>query len=253
MNQRRFISVLFCTAMMFFLISCGGGGSSEEKSTTDTTATKTDTTAATTPAPQPQASAVSTSPQDVMIVTHKVKDFAKWKMVYDGDDSNRLASGVHSFVIGRSVPDSNTVIVTTKIDDQQKAKAFGNSPSLKKAMQKGGVVGAPTVRMATLMYLDLSPISTDLRVRTNITVKDWDKWKKAFDSTRALNEDNGLKLRAYGHDIADNHKVMIVSAVTDTAKARAYFKSDLLKQRRMASGVVGEPQRSMYRVVQIYQ
>jgi heme-degrading monooxygenase HmoA len=239
--------------MMFFLISCGGGGSSEEKSTTDTTATKTDTTTATTPAPQPQASAVSTSPQDVMIVTHRVKDFAKWKMVYDQDDSNRLASGVHSFVIGRSVPDSNTVIVTTKIDDQQKAKAFGNSPSLKKAMQKGGVVGPPTVRMATLAYLDLSPISTDLRVRTNITVKDWDKWKKAFDSTRALNEDNGLKLRAYGHDIADNHKVMIVSAVTDTAKARAYFKSDLLKQRRMASGVVGEPQRSMYRVVQIYQ
>jgi heme-degrading monooxygenase HmoA len=252
MNQRRVISLLFCTAM-FFIISCGGGGSSEEKSTTDTTATKTDTTTATTPAPQPQPSAVSTTPQDVMIVTHKVKDFAKWKMVYDGDDSNRLASGVHSFVIGRSVPDSNTVIVTTKIDDQQKAKAFGNSPSLKKAMQKGGVVGAPTMRMATIVYLDLSTISTDLRVRTDIKVKDWDKWKKAFDSTRALNEDIGLKLRAYGHDIADNHKVMIVSAVTDTAKARAYFKGDVSKQRRMASGVVGEPQRSMYRVVQIYQ
>jgi hypothetical protein len=46
---------------------------------------------------------------------------------------------------------------------------------------------------------------------------------------------------------------MIVSAVLDTAKARAYFKSDLLKQRRIASGVVGEPQRSMYRVVQMYQ
>jgi len=253
MNQHRFISLLFSTAMMLFLISCGGGGSSEEKSTTDTTAAKTDTTTATTPAPQPQTSSVSTTPQDVMVVTHKVKDFAKWKMVYDGDDSNRLASGIHSFVIARGFPDSNTVIVTTKIDDQQKAKAFGNSASLKKAMQKGGVVGAPTIRMSTLMYLDLSTISTDLRVRTYITVKDWDKWKKAFDSTRALNDDIGLKLRAYGHDIADNHKVMIVSAVTDTAKARAYFKGDVSKQRRMASGVVGEPQRTMYRVVQIYQ
>src|SRR5262249_36342914 len=156
--------------------------------------TKTDTTSTTTPAPQPQTSSVSTTPQDVMVVTHKVKDFAKWRMVYDGDDSNRLANGIHSFVIARAFPDSNTVIVTTKIDDQQKAKAFGNSPALKKAMQKGGVVGAPTIRMATLVYLDLSTISTDLRVRTNITVKDWDKWKKAFDSTRALNEDIGLKL-----------------------------------------------------------
>lgn len=253
MNQHRFISLLFCTAMMFFLISCGGGGGSEEKSTTDTTAAKTDTTTATTPAPQPQASSVNTTPQDMMMVTHKVKDFTKWKMAYDGDDSNRLAAGVHSYVIGRGVPDSNMVVVAMKIDDQQKAKAFGSSPKLKKAMQQGGVLGAPTIKMNTVVYQDVSTVSTDLRVRTNITVKDWDKWKKAFDSTRALNEDNGLKLRAYGHETADNHKVMIVSAVLDTAKARAYFKSDLLKQRRIASGVVGEPQRSMYRVVQLYQ
>jgi hypothetical protein len=252
MNQQRFISLLFCTAM-FFLISCGGGGSSEEKSTTDTTAAKTDTTTAATPAPQPQTSSVNTTPQNMMLVTHKVKDFAKWKMAYDGDDSNRLAAGVHSYVIGRGVPDSNMVIVAMKIDDQQKAKAFGSSPKLKKAMQQGGVVGAPTIKMNTIVYQDVSTVSTDLRVRTYITVKDWDKWQKAFDSTRALNEDNGLKLRAYGHETADNHKVMIVSAVLDTAKARAYFKSDLLKQRRIASGVVGEPQRSMYRVIQMYQ
>jgi hypothetical protein len=252
MNQQRFISLLFCT-VMFFLISCGGGGSSEEKSTTDTTAAKTDTTTAASPAPQPQTSSVNTTPQDMMLVTHKVKDFAKWKMAYDGDDSNRLAAGVHSYVIGRGVPDSNMVVVAMKIDDQQKAKAFGSSPKLKKAMQQGGVVGAPTVKMNTIVYQDVSTVSTDLRVRTYITVKDWDKWQKAFDSTRALNEDNGLKLRAYGHETADNHKVMIVSAVLDTAKAHAYFKSDLLKQRRMASGVVGEPQRSMYRVVQMYQ
>ena len=252
MNQHRFFSLLCCTAMTFFLISCGGSGSSE-KSTTDTTATKTDTsTAATTPAPAPAASAVITTPTDMMVVTHKVKDFAKWKMAYDGDDSNRLAAGVHSYVIGRGAPDSNMVLVALKIDDQQKAKAFGNSPKLKKAMQQGGVVGAPTVKMMTMVFQDTSNISTDLRVRTSITVKDWDKWQKAFDSTRALNEDNGLKLRAYGHETADNHKVSIVSAVTDTAKARAYFGSALLKQRRMASGVVGEPQRMMYHVVQRY-
>ena len=119
-------------------------------------------------------------------------------------------------------------------------------------MQQGGVIGAPTIKFMTMVFQDTGTISTDLRVRTNITVKDWDKWQKAFDSTRQLNEDNGLKLRAYGHEAADNHKVTIVSALTDTAKARAYFSSDLLKKRRMASGVVGEPQRFMYHVVQRY-
>ncbi|HET9826816.1 MAG TPA: hypothetical protein VFP87_15860, partial [Chitinophagaceae bacterium] len=139
----------------------------------------------------------------------------------------------------------------TKVDDKQKAKAFGNSPSLKKAMQQGGVVGAPTMRLVTMVYQDTSTISTDLRSSTNVTVKDWDKFQKAFDSTRQLNTDNGLVTRAYGHDANDNHKVIIVSAITDTAKARAYWNSDLLKQRRAASGA-GQPQRFIYRLVQRY-
>jgi len=251
MNQRRFISLLCCTTMMVFLASCGGGGS-EEKSTTDTTATKTDTTTATTTTPHPTASAIITTPQDMMVATHKVKDFAKWKASYDANDSLRTAGGVHSYVVGRGAQDTSMVLVAVKVDDMQKAKAFSNSPGLKKAMKEGGVIGAPTIKMMTIVFQDTSNVSTDLRVRTSITVKDWDKWQKAFDSTRALNEDNGLAVRAYGHETADNHKVTIVSAVTDTAKARAFFSSDMLKKRRVASGVVGEPQRFMYHVVQRY-
>jgi hypothetical protein len=250
MNQHRFISLLFCTATLFFLISCGGGGS-EEKSTTDTTAAKTDTATSTMGA-QPAASTIITTPQDMMVVTHKVKDFAKWKASYDAHDSLKTAGGVHNYVVGRGAQDTSMVLVATKVDDMQKAKALATSPALKKAMQQGGVMGAPTIKFTTMVFQDTGNISTDLRVRTSITVKDWDKWQKAFDSTRQLNEDNGLKLRAYGHETADNHKVTIVSAVTDTAKARAYFSSDLLKKRRMASGVMGEPQRFMYRVVQRY-
>lgn len=252
MNQHKLISLLFCSAMMFFLISCGGGGS-EEKSTTDTTATKTDTTTATSTMPQPAASAITTTPQDLMVATHKVKDFAKWKASYDANDSLRTAGGVRSYVVGRGAQDTSMVLVAVKVDDMQKAKAFSSSPALKKAMQQGGVIGTPTIKMFTLVFRDTGNINPgELRVRTNITVKDWDKWQHMFDSTRQLNEDNGLKLRAYGHETADNHKVLIVSEVTDTAKAHAYFSSDLLKKRRMASGVVGEPQRFMYHLVQQY-
>ena len=39
--------------------------------------------------------------------------------------------------------DSNMVMVALKADDMAKAKAFAKDPSLKKAMQKGGVTGAP--------------------------------------------------------------------------------------------------------------
>ncbi|MBC7874517.1 MAG: hypothetical protein H7Y01_11000, partial [Ferruginibacter sp.] len=64
--------------------------------------------------------------------------------------------------------------------------------------------------------------------------------------------DNGITDRVYGHDADDNHKVMLVTALTDTAKAAAYWKSDMLKKRRAASGAIGEPDRFVFRIVQRY-
>jgi hypothetical protein len=81
------------------------------------------------------------------------------------------------------------------------------------------------------------------------TVKDWDRWKKSFDSTMQLKTDNGLIPRAYGHDVDDDHKVILSMAVSDTAKARAFWKSDQLKQIRAAGGVTSAPQRFVYRVL----
>jgi hypothetical protein len=236
-------------AASIFTYSCGSNQSNEsEKSTTDTAKT------ATTPAPAETtpASTTTTKPQDLMVVMHKVKDFSKWKAAYDAHDSMRLASGVHSYVVGRGAMDSSMVLVATKVDDMQKAKAFATSAGLKQAMQKSGVVGAPTVKFVTLVFQDTAQVSTDLRSRTSISVKDWDKWQKAFDSTRQLKTDNGLMIRGYGHEVDNPHNVTIVSAITDTAKAMAYWKSDLIKQRMAASGVQGQPVRFIYHVVQRY-
>lgn len=247
MNQHRFASMLLCASMVTFLVSCGGGGT-EEKSTTDTTAT--DTTAMT--APATPTNTVLTTPQNMMVVTHKVKDFDKWKASYDEHDSMRLASGVHSYVLGRGLQDPNMVLVATKVDDLDKAKAFAKDPSLKKAMEKGGVTGAPTFRLVTMVYQDTATISTDLRSQTTLTVKDWNTWKNGFDSGRQERMDNGIQDRAYGHNADDDHKVTVVVALSDTAKAQTYWKSDALKQKMARSGVIGQPQRFLFHIVQRY-
>lgn len=232
-------------SLAFLFSSCGGNEQKTEATTTDTTATapKMDTAA---------KSDIITTPQNILIVWHKVADFAKWKPAYDAHDSMRLVFGIHSYVIGREVNDSNMVLVATKADDVAKAKAFGKDPSLKAAMQKGGVVGAPSISLTTVVYQDMSKNMSDLRSMTTFTVKDWDAWKKSFESHRQTRTDNGLTDRAYGYDVDDNHKVTLVVAVNDTAKASAFWKSDLLKQQRAEGGVVGEVKRRVYRVVQKY-
>jgi hypothetical protein len=227
-------------AAVFLCSSCGG----EKEKTTDTTVT-TDTPAA-------PESTVVTAPETIITAWHKVANFAKWKVSYDAHDSMRLAGGIHSYVIGRSVEDSNLVLVAIKADDVAKAKAFIKDPSLKAAMQKGGVIGQPSININTMAYQDMSTSMADLRSMTMFTVKDWDAWKTAFESNRQFRSDNGLTDRAYGYNADDNHKVTLVVAINDTAKASALWKSDIIKQKRAESGVVGEVKRYVYRVVQKY-
>ena len=242
MKQLKLLSTLGI-AFVFLFSSCGGD---EEKTTDKTTTTDTTATITTT------KSTVDTMQQNIVLIWQKVANFEKWKPVYNGHDTARLSHGLHNYIIGRDVNDSNTVLVALKADDITKAKAFAKDPGLKAAMQKGGVTGAPTILFNTMVYQDNAKNMSDLRSITNFTVKDWNAWKKAFENTRQLRIDNGLTDRAYGYDVDDNHKVTLVVAINDTAKANAFWKSDILKQKRAESGVVGEVKRHVYRVVQKY-
>lgn len=232
-------------SMAFLLASCGGS-ESEKKASTDSTAVDTSAAVVT-----PKITTITT-PQNMMVVTHKVSNYAKWKTSYDEHDSVRLANGIHSYVIGRGLKDSNLILVALKVDDTSKAKAFAKDPGLKKAMQKGGVMGMPTFTLTTMTFEDTATISSDLRSRTTFTVKDWGAWQKAFEEAKQERLDNGIAVRAYGHNSDNDKKVVLVTAIMDTAKAFAYYKSDMLKKRRAESGVVGEPERFLYRVVQRY-
>ncbi|MEO6355188.1 MAG: hypothetical protein ABIU77_22590, partial [Ferruginibacter sp.] len=80
-------------------------------------------------------------------ITHKVKDYAAWLKVYDGEGpSTRAANGMVDVLLSRSVDDSNTVHIVFDIKDMAKAKARMNSPELKKLMTNAGVTGAPKIK-----------------------------------------------------------------------------------------------------------
>lgn len=245
MKRLRFPSLLFCAAILFFLSSCGGG-ESKETTNTDTTAMESTTVAT-------EVNTIITTPVTMMSVTHKVADYDKFQASYDSHDSLRLANGLHSYVIARGVDDPNTIMVVVKADDIEKAKAFSKDAGLKNAMKEAGVIGAPTISFNTSTWQDTSTLAPGtIRSRTTFTVKDWDAWVKSFMEGKQERLDNGITDRVVGHDADDNKKVSLVTAVLDTAKAFAYYKSDALKKRREAGGVVGEPKRFLFQVVKRY-
>ena len=242
MKHLRSLTLLF--AVILFALACNDDAD-KAADTSDTTAAATVDTTATTPAEPASTSA------NILIARHKVKDYEKWKASYDAHDSLRQVNGIHSFVIGRGTGDPNMILVATKVDDVAKAKEFSKSAHLKEAMQKGGVVGTPKMMLTNVPVLRTTS-GSDLRVMSSFTVKDWDAWKAKYEEGKQLRADNGVEDRGYGHDVDDNKKVIVVVSVLDSAKAASWYKSDTLKKRIAASGVVGTPDRFWYRVVQTY-
>src|SRR6185437_16808744 len=184
MNLFKSGSSLLFTGAVILLTSCGSGGN-------DKTTTADSTAAADSAAKAKAASTIVTTPTNIVEVTHKVANYEKWLAAYEAHDSARLAAGLHNYVIGRGLEDSNMVLVALKCDDTAKAKAFAKDPGLKAAMKKGGVLGTPTISILTATWQDTAKIETSIRSIAMVTVKDWDTFQKDFEEGKQARMDNG--------------------------------------------------------------
>jgi hypothetical protein len=128
-----------------------------------------------------------------------------------------------------------------------------SSPGLKDKMKKGGVTGAPVIAFVKTVLFDTTSNSSINRVMITHKVKDWDAWKKEFDSHKQARMDAGLSDRAVGYSVDDNHLVTLVFAITDMEKAKAFMMSKDLKDKMTAAGVEGPPTVFYYTVVQKYK
>ncbi len=250
MKQYSFTRKLLYASLVFVFCSCGGN---KEKSNDDVSSAESSLAINDTASAVPAAvSTITTTPQVMLIIRHKVANFAKWQPSYEAHDSMRLANGLHNYVIGRSLADSNMILVALKADDLEKARAFTKNPNLKEAMQKGGVMGIPNIMFTTSYYQDNAIVNSSIRSMNIMTVKDADAWQTAFNEGKQERLDNGIVERVIGRDADNDKKVVLVTALLDTAKANAYSVSDALKKRREASGVIGTPERFLFNIVKRY-
>ena len=232
----------FAFISLFLALSCNNAAEKKEEpviSSADTAAS----------APVPAAPA---KPANLAILKHKVADFAKWLPLFESHDTARLRFGLHNFMIGRGVKDSNMVLVALWMDDFEKAKAFTELPDLKAAMQKGGVIGKPEISFMDMQMLDSGKLETPFRMMVTHQVKDYAAWKASFDSHKQVRIDANMTDRAIGYEMGNNKKVTVVTAVNDMAKAEAFSTSKELKDRMQEAGVEGPPTIFFYRMAKKY-
>ena len=83
-----------------------------------------------------------------LTVHHKVKDYATWRTSYDANEKSRLSAGITNGRVFRSAEDPNDVVILQDVADKAKAQSWLSSDDMKAAMQKGGVIGTPSIRFA---------------------------------------------------------------------------------------------------------
>jgi quinol monooxygenase YgiN len=81
----------------------------------------------------------------ILLVQHKVKDFAAWKKEFDSAIGLRKSNGELSAQVLRDASDPNSLTIINKWNSLENAQKFAHSPELKAAMEKAGVAGAPNV------------------------------------------------------------------------------------------------------------
>jgi hypothetical protein len=87
-----------------------------------------------------------------LIVTHKVEDFARWKVVFDSTNAMKKPHGWKRSNIYTLDGDRNNVMVVEEFATMEGAKAFASSAELRAAMGKAGVVGAPDIRFVNQAF-----------------------------------------------------------------------------------------------------
>ncbi len=80
-----------------------------------------------------------------VIVKHTVRDYDAWKPAFDEHESARAGHGCEGHTVYREIGNPNEVQVITRWPSRERAEDFVRDPSLREAMERGGVIGEPSV------------------------------------------------------------------------------------------------------------
>jgi hypothetical protein len=82
-----------------------------------------------------------------VIISHECKNYSVWKKVFDADEVNRSKAGFKSTGVYRSVDNANKITIIGEAPSVEAINGFMANPELKAAMERGGVIGMPDVKI----------------------------------------------------------------------------------------------------------
>lgn len=78
-----------------------------------------------------------------LIVNHRVKDYATWKVGFDSDEQRRIDAGINLISVGQKAGDPGNVYIVFNVEDPSIVPQFMADPVLQQKMQELGVISEP--------------------------------------------------------------------------------------------------------------
>jgi hypothetical protein len=131
------------------------------------------------------------------------------------------------------------------VSDVGRAKAFTTSPDLAATMKAAGIIGTPRLRFRHGEYNRGSAANY---ATMTLTVRDYETALKAYAMDAADRKGAGLTDLAVLQLDDDPKNLLILWAVSDVARATAFFDSPALAAHMAKNaGVVGPPERHFWK------
>jgi hypothetical protein len=67
----------------------------------------------------------------LMVIHHKVRDYAQWRPAYDAHESNRVEAGITNGRVYRKAEDPDDLVILLDVADVAKARAWASGEDLK--------------------------------------------------------------------------------------------------------------------------
>jgi hypothetical protein len=198
----------------------------------------------------PEASAPQMPPYAAIII-HSVKDYDKWRPVFDGDADARKAAGMVGESVMRGVDDDKTVAIYVPATDIEKVKAFMGDKALAAKMKEGGVKGKPTVYMFKMVSAKMPshPAGDVYGAILKYSVKDFDAFKTAIEGSETARSGAGLIGWGIGQGTDKATDAYLYLQSDDAAKLKTYLAAKETKAAMKDAGAKGQPKTTLVKEV----
>jgi hypothetical protein len=191
----------------------------------------------------PTPAAQGEVPPHAAWVSHKVKDYDKWKAAFDKHVEARKGAGALGHHVTRGADDANMIGVYVPLSDLAKFEAFSKGDDLKNAMKEAGVEGPPTI--AVLKPVKVNVPNTKVGNGAIVVVhevEDYDAWRKVYDEFDAKRQELGITGDAV-NQFADNpNKIAVYHEADSVDTLKKFLESPELKEAMKNAGVKGKPE-----------